>query len=98
MKNYTLVIVSARSIVVRDYDSVNVELTHELAACTSMMRHTLVVQEGTVIFEHKRGEKPYAENKEGYALVKKILHEKKEIRVLSEREIRAIEKVHFHAI
>ena len=44
MKNYTLVIVSARSIVVRDYESVNVELTHELAACTSMMRHTLVIQ------------------------------------------------------
>ena len=95
MKNYTLVIVSGRNVVVRSYESISLELVHEAAACTAMMAHTLVLHEESVVFEHHRGEKIYEENKEGYAKVREILKIKKEIRVLTERETLAIEKVRY---
>ena len=97
MKNYTLVIVSGRCVVVRSYESVSLELVHEATACTAIMTHTLVLHEESVVFEHHRGEKIYEENKAGYAEVREILKAKKEIRVLTERETLAIKRVHYHA-
>lgn len=94
MKNYTLVIVSGRCVVVRSYESISVELVHEATACTAIMTHTLVLHEENVVFEHHRGEKIYEENKEGYAIVKEILKAKKEIRGLTEREMLAIERAY----
>ena len=97
MKNYTLVIVSGRYVVARSYESISLELVHEATACTAIMTHTLVLHEESVVFEHRRGEKIYEENKEGYAEVREILKAKKEIRALTEREILAIERVHYLA-
>ena len=97
MKNYTLVIVSGRNVVVRSYESISLELVHEAAACTAIMTHTLVLHEESVVFDHRRGEKVYEENKEGYAEVREILKAKREIRVLTERETLAIKRVHYHA-
>lgn len=97
MKNYTLVIVSGRCVVARSYESISLELVHEATACTAIMTHTLVLHEESVVFEHRRGEKAYEENKEGYAEVREILKAKREIRVLTERETLAIKRVHYHA-
>lgn len=97
MKNYTLVLVCGRIAVARSYESITTELIHEAAGCTVAASHTLVVHGKSVIFEHCRGEKSWSEDAEGYAKLRKIFKEKKEIRVLSEREILAIEKVHYSA-
>ena len=97
MKNYTLVLVCGRTAVARSYESITTELIHEAAGCTIAASHTLVIHEKSVIFEHCRGEKSWSEDAKGYAELRKIFKEKKEIRVLSEREILAIEKVHYNA-
>lgn len=98
MNNYTLVLVCGRTTVARSYKTITTELVHETAGCTVAASHTLVIHEKSVIFEHYQGEASWEESAEGYEKLRKVFKEKKEIRVLSEREIRAIEKVHFRAI
>ena len=98
MKNYMLVLVCGRTTVARSYESITTELVHEAAGCTVAASHTLVIHEKSVIFEHCRGEVSWREDAEGYAELRKIFKEKKEIRVLTEREILAIERVHRRAI
>lgn len=93
MKNYTLVIVSGRTVVAREYKSVTVELLHEAAACTAIMNHTLVLRNSSVIFEHHRGEAILEESKEGYAALSEVLKKGKEIRVLTDRENQAVARV-----
>lgn len=92
MNNYTLVLVCGHTTVARSYKTITTELVHETAGCTVAASHTLVIHEKSVIFEHCRGEVSWHEDAEGYAELRKIFKEKKEIRVLSEREIFAIEK------
>jgi cbb3-type cytochrome oxidase cytochrome c subunit len=95
MKNYTLVIVSARSIVVREYTAYNhSQLITEACECQNQMRHTLVLVDNSVVFESIRGQHEILKK----TVIKDMLSNPKEIRVLSEREIHAIEKVHFRAI
>lgn len=96
MKNYTLVIVSSRTLVVREFSGL--AMAREIAGCTGMMRQTLVLEKDSVIFEHVRAtDRVYLGEGEDLALIKTILREGKKIRALTERENRAIEKVRYRA-
>lgn len=94
MKNYTLVIVSARTIVVRDYTACTYDkMITEVVDCQTQMRHTLVLVDNSVVFECIRGQHDVLEK----TTIKNMLSDPKEIRVLTERETLAIERVHYRA-
>ncbi len=94
MKNYTLVIVSARTIVVRDYTACNYDkMITEVVDCQTQMRHTLVLVDNSVVFECIRGQHDVLKK----TAIKDMLSNPKEIRVLTERETLAIERVHYRA-
>lgn len=94
MKNYTLVIVSARTIVVRDYTACTYDrMIKEVVECQTQMRHTLVLVDNSVVFECVRGQHDVLEK----PAIKGMLSNPKEIRVLTEREALAIKRVHYHA-
>ena len=97
-KEIKLVIVSGRTIVVRSIEHVT---NKEISGCTSMMKQTLLICEESVIFEHFQQEIPVGEERPPEVptdIIKAAIKAKKEIRVLSEREILAIKKVHYRAI
>lgn len=90
MMNYTLVIVSGRTVVVREFD--RTVTLKELRGCTHDMRQTLILSGNSVIFEHiNETTRTYASAES----IKSALKEGKEIRVLTEREIKAVERVRF---
>ena len=92
MKNYTLVIVAARTIVVREYTACNHEkLFTEVKECQTQMRHTLVLAGNSVVFESIRGQHEVLEK----VVIEDMLSHPKEVRVLTERESLAIERVRY---
>ena len=96
-KEIKLVIVSGRTIVVRSIKDVT---NREISGCTSMMKQTLLIREESVIFEHFQQEIPIGEDRPPEVptdIIKAAIKAKKEIRVLSEREILAIKKVRYYA-
>lgn len=95
MKNYTLVIVSARTIVVRDYTACTYDkMITEVIDCQKQMRHTLVLVDNSVVFESIRGQSDVLKK----TVIMSMLSHPKELRVLTERETLAIERVHYRAI
>lgn len=97
-KEIKLVIVSGRTIVIRSIENVT---DKEISGCTSMMKQTLLICEESVIFEHFQQEIPVGEERPPEVptdVINAAIKAKKEIRVLSEREILAIKKVHYRAI
>ena len=91
MKNYTLVIVAAKNIVVRNFD--HTTTVTEIRGCTHDMRQTLILSGNSVIFEHiNTTARVYASTES----IKLALKEEREIRVLTEREMLAIERVRYH--
>lgn len=90
MKNYTLVIIAAKNIVVRKFD--HTTTVAEIRGCTHDMRQTLILSGNSVIFEHiNTTTRVYASTES----IKTALKEEREIRVLTEREILAIERAHY---
>lgn len=91
MKNYTLVIVAAKNIVVRNFDRTTT--VAEIRGCTHDMRQTLILSGNSVIFEHiNTTARVYASAES----IKLALKEEREIRVLTEREMLAIERARYH--
>lgn len=88
MKNYSLVIVSARSIVIRPLSETSYA---EIKGCLPMMRQTLILEGNNVIFEHRRGEKS-AEARCSATDIKKQVERGEVLRTLTEKEIVAIER------
>lgn len=92
MKNYTLVIVAARTIVVREYTACNhSKLIDEIEWCQRFLRHTLVFVDNSVVFESIRDQSEVLQK----IVIADMLSHPKEIRVLTEREVLAIEKVRY---
>ena len=90
MMNYTLVLVSAHTTVARSYTpSQYSDLITEAHACQSMMRHTLIVAGDMVVFEYVRGKGKAMKKDE----VRQSVNCPRELRVLNQREMRAIERV-----
>lgn len=94
MKNYTLVIVAAKNIVVREYTAhEHNALIKEVEWCQKFLRQTLVFTDNSVVFESIRGQ----HNILSQSVITDMLSHPKEIRVLTEREILAIERAHYRA-
>lgn len=92
MKNYTLVIVAAHTIVVREYTTCNYsKLIDEIEWCQKFLRHTLVFIDNSVVFESIRDQSEILKK----TAIKNMLSNPKEIRVLTEREKLAIARVHY---
>ena len=96
-KEINLVIVSGRTIVVRSIENIT---NREISGCTSMMRQTLLTYGSAVIFEHFQQEVPEGEDHApavAVDIIKEAIQKKKEIRILTDREMLAIERVHYRA-
>lgn len=87
-----LVLVSARTIVSRNFEESDNEIIREIGGDAEMMRQVLVVENNDkVIFETKRGEGNNRKFKTSE--IREIIENKNEIRRLTAREKKALEKV-----
>lgn len=87
MKNYSLVIVSARSIVIRPLSETSYA---EIKGCLPMMRQTLILEGNNVIFEYCRENS--AKARCSATDIKKQVERGEVLRTLTEKEAVAIER------
>lgn len=87
-----LVLVSARTIVSRTFEETDNEIIREIGGDAEMMRQVLIIENNDkVIFEIKRGVGDGKKYKT--AEIREIIENKNEIRRLTAREKKALEKV-----